>query len=98
MEREGYGFSSEAKRYVHERANRSCEFPAEPCERRNNGIVHHITGVYEAKLSGMDKRVVSDPDLNAVMLCDPHALQHDIQEQEHVLRLENLKMRRRRIA
>lgn len=88
MEREGYGFSPEAKQQVHFRAGNNCEFPADPCPRKNNGIVHHISGVYESKMSGMTREVVHNPDLNAVMLCEPHAIQHDIQEAYQVANLE----------
>ena len=99
-ERDGYGFSLGAKREVHERAGRDCEFPGFECDRPNNGIVHHLTGVYEAKLSRRpmrgkefvvfkdDKSAISDPDQNALMLCDPHAIQHDIQEEFQVACLE----------
>jgi hypothetical protein len=88
MEREGYGFSPEAKKLVHERAGNRCEFPGEPCPRPNNGEVHHITGVFEAKLSGMPREVVRNVELNAVMLCEPlHTEQHDNQEHFQVASL-----------
>jgi hypothetical protein len=83
-EREGYGFSPQDKQMVHQRAQNACEFPAEECPQPNNKIVHHITGCYEARLSGMPKEAVHDPTMNAVMLCDDHALQHDEQEMVQV--------------
>jgi hypothetical protein len=102
MERGHYiGFTPEQKRSVHERAQSSCEFPA-GCEtgQKNNGIVHHLTGSYEAQLSRQpmqgkefvvfkdDMRPIHDPTLNALMLCEPHAVQHDIQEAFQVASLE----------
>jgi hypothetical protein len=102
MERRHYiGFTHEQKQAVHDRAGSSCEFPA-GCETglKNNNIVHHLTGSYEAQLSRQpmqgrefvvfkdDMRPIHDEELNALMLCEPHAIQHDIQEAFQVASLE----------
>ena len=101
MERRHYiGFTPEQKAQVHKQAGNDCQFPADPCPRPNNGIVHHLTGSYEAQLSRQpmqgkefvvfkdDMRPIHDPDLNALMLCEPHAIQHDTQEAFQVASLE----------
>lgn len=85
--RENYRFSQGAREYVHKRAGTSCEFPR-GCERPNNGIVHHLTGAFEAYLGRKDSRAIRDPDMNAFMLCDPHANLHDAQEQLIVQQLK----------
>ena len=82
-----YRFSRGKKTLARERANGRCEFPGESCNEINNGIVHHITGVFEAKLSDMSPESISDINLNAIMLCNEHAWQHDEQEGEHNLYL-----------
>lgn len=86
-ENAAYAFSTEAKIYVHERAGEDCEFPANGCERPNNGIVHHLTGKFEGRLAGVPPEVVSDPVQNAFMLCDLHAKMHDVEEAQHVEQL-----------
>jgi hypothetical protein len=78
--RQQYRFGSEERRVIHAEGGNSCQFPGEECERPNNGIVHHLTGVFEAWLDHKDPRAVSDPDMNALLLCDPHAYMHDLQE------------------
>lgn len=79
-ERFGYGFTNEQKATVHERAGISCEFPAEPCSKKNTGIVNHLTGVAVAKLDNKDKAAISDVNMNALMLCLLHANLLDVQE------------------
>lgn len=66
------------------RAGNRCEFPR-GCERKNNGIVHHLTGVYEGHLKGVPDETISDVTQNAFMLCEPHAKAHDIEEKEQVI-------------
>lgn len=82
--RDGYGFTNEAKAFVHKRANSSCEFPGDVCPRPNTGKINHITGVFEARLDFKDRRAISDPTMNAVMLCEPHEATHDAQERFQV--------------
>ena len=77
-------FSQEDRRMVHQRAGNSCEFPGAPCPRPNNRIVHHLTGVHEAIVERRDPEPIGDASLNALMLCTPHALEHDVQEQAHI--------------
>lgn len=85
--RRGYSFSSFAKEYVRDNANGNCEFPGYDCPRPNNGLVHHITGVYVAKLDARDKSRIIDPDENANMLCDLHTKFLDVQEADQVRQL-----------
>lgn len=85
--RAGYGFSVDGKINIRARAGGKCEFPGEKCERPNTRIVNHLTGCYEARLAGITKESISDPDLNALMLCKPHSILHDVQEKYQV---ENL--------
>lgn len=103
--RGGYGFTQKDKQMVHQRAGKACEFPGFDCPEPNTGQVNHITGVAEGRMSGMPKSVVSDPELNAVMLCDSHELQHDLQEnfqvnmlraEGHPLGVQNARHHRRR--
>src|ERR1035437_1547455 len=82
--RKQYRFSSEERRVIHAEGGNSCQFPGEVCERPNNGIVHHLTGVFEAWLDHKDPRAVSDPDMNALLLCNPHTYIHDAQERFQV--------------
>jgi hypothetical protein len=77
--RHGMAFSVEDKQSVRERAQGGCEFPP-GCERPNTNKVNHLTGVFEAFLDNKDKRAIKDPNLNAVMLCEPHEVLHDAQE------------------
>jgi hypothetical protein len=79
-----YRFSQEAKREIHDEGGRSCQFPGEVCERPNNGIVHHLTGVFEGWLDHKDPRAISDASMNAFLLCNPHAYMHDAQEKFQV--------------
>jgi hypothetical protein len=81
-------FTNQDKAWVHNRANRHCEFPA-GCENKSDGIIHHITGVYEGHLKGVPDNVLSDPSMNAVELCPKHRDLHDIQEKEQVTLYEN---------
>jgi ferredoxin-NADP reductase len=85
--RAGYAFSVNDRINIRARAGGRCEFPGERCERPNNYTVHHITGCYEGRLDNKDKSAISNASQNALMLCNPHALLHDIQEQYQV---ENL--------
>lgn len=82
--RKQYRFSQEAKREIHAEGGTSCQFPGEVCERPNNRIIHHLTGAFEAWLDHKDPRAVSDPDMNALLLCNPHAYMHDAQERFQV--------------
>lgn len=71
--RHGYGFSQEAKQIVHERAGNSCEWPNEPpCELPNNKTVNHLESAFVAFLDHKDKRAITDPNQNALMLCQKH--------------------------
>lgn len=70
--RRGYGFTQEAKQYVHERAGNSCEFPGEVCLINNTGKVNHLEGAFVAFLDHKDKRIITDPEQNALMLCQKH--------------------------
>jgi hypothetical protein len=80
VERGGYGFTPEDKRFVHQRAGQSCEFPGDVCDKRNTGIVNHLTGVAIARLDNKTQESISNPDLNALMLCGLHAFMLDVQE------------------
>lgn len=83
-ERNGYGFTPEAKKLVRERSQGQCDLSGDP----HNNIVHHITGCYIAKLDGLDKDAISDPNLNASMLSDEMAEMHDKEEAYQVACLE----------
>jgi len=78
--RAGWEFSPDQKINVRQRSGGFCEFPA-GCDRPNTAKVNHITGIYEARLDHKDRRAMSNPDLNAIMLCDTHEVQHDSQEE-----------------
>jgi hypothetical protein len=82
-----YGFSVIDRDFVHERAGNGCESPGEDCDMSNDGIVHHITGCSEARLDNKTPESITDPNLNALMLCSGHAEQHDIQEAYQLLSL-----------
>jgi len=104
--RRGYGFTNEGKEYIRYRASGWCEFPGEECENSNTGTVNHITGCYEARLSNKlkdhlvvfkdDKSSVCDIETNAIMLCETHEAQHDIQEDEQIELLAGLEYRVKR--
>jgi hypothetical protein len=85
--RGGYAFTVDERINVRTNAQGKCEFPGEKCERQNTGIVNHLTGCYEARLDEKTKESISDPNLNAIMLCNLHSILHDIQENYQV---ENL--------
>jgi hypothetical protein len=89
-----YGFSNEGRQLVHERAGIKCEFPGEECLSPNNGIVHHITGCSEARLDDKSQESIRDVTMNALMLCDDHAFDHDEQEG---LQIFYLKLERERV-
>lgn len=82
MERQAraiYGFSSQAKEYVHKRARGHCEFP-EGCEEKSTGKVNHLTGCAVAFRDGLDKKDIINPDQNALELCSSHEFELDQQE------------------
>ena len=78
--RKGYGFSNEDKADVRDRADGSCDFGDNSCERPNNNIVHHLTGCFEGRLKQAPKEWVSNAEENALMLCDLHTEMHDVEE------------------
>lgn len=82
--RAGYNFSPSEREVVRTRADGGCEFPGEECLQENTGIVNHLTGVYEARLDNKTPESISDPNLNALMLCSTHSYSHDVQEQYQV--------------
>ncbi len=80
--REGYNFSLEAKQKARDRAKGRCEFPGFFCEEPNTNQVNHLQGCFIAKHEKLDPRVISDPDLNAILLCEAH--QDDLDQQERI--------------
>ena len=82
--RSDYEFSNEDKRYVRQRANGKCEFPGSPCEKKVVRNVAHITGASIAMHEGLEPASISDPDLNAIMLCKEHLNDLDMQEAEQM--------------
>jgi hypothetical protein len=85
--REGYEFPRKQRIEFRKKANKMCQFPGEECGNINDGKVHHLTGVFEARLNHMTPDSISDISLNAIMLCENHAFDHDEQEGLHVLKL-----------
>jgi hypothetical protein len=83
--REGYEFPRGPKIKFREAANGHCQFPGEECPNPNNGAVHHLTGIFEARLNLMKPARIKDLEQNALMLCDYHAFRHDEQEALHIL-------------
>jgi len=75
-----FRFTAGEKEHIREEADGKCQFPGSVCERPNTGIVSHITGRFEATLDRKDPEAISDPSMNAVMLCDLHEAHHDAQE------------------
>ena len=92
--RRQYRFSAEERRVIHAEGGNSCQFPGEVCERPNNGIVHHLTGVFEGWLDHKDPRAISDASQNAFLLCSPHAYLHDAQEKFQVQCLKGERFQR----
>lgn len=82
--RNGYDFSQETKDFVRARANGLCEFDG--CEQTNNKIVNHINGVYVAKLDNLSPSTIVEAS-NAIVLCDWHKEDLDIQEEYQILNL-----------
>lgn len=78
-----YGFSYEAREFARERADGACEFPGEVCPSPNTGTVNHLTGCCIAYRLELDPESITDPEQNALMLCEDH--QEDLDNQEHVL-------------
>lgn len=70
------GFSNEDKAKIRKQSAGRCDLSGD----RNNNIVHHITGCYVGRLSGMPEELVSDASLNASMLSDEMAEMHDKEE------------------
>lgn len=84
MEKRNYwGFTHAQKEFARDRAGGLCEFPA-GCDDKNTGQVNHITGSLEGRLAGFPREVIQDVTMNSALLCHPHEIQHDIQEQEHI--------------
>lgn len=81
-ERDGYGFTGEDKYMVHKRAAGRCEHIN--CDRLSNGVVHHLESVFIAKLDNKPKSVISDPNLNALKLCEPHDIDLTRQQEYQV--------------
>ena len=81
--RHGMGFTPEDRKFAHQRAGDSCEFPA-GCSRPNTGKVNHITGVFEAFLDHKTPESIHDVYMNAVLLCNTHEALHDAQEKFQV--------------
>lgn len=75
-----YKFSPEAKQFARERAEGRCEFPGDVCERPNNGVVQHLTGLGIAARLRIPVEIITDPNLNAIMQCDLHKAYLDAQE------------------
>lgn len=80
MERRGFGFSLDAKKYVHNRAGNRCEYGGGECPSPNTGRVNHITGAFEGFLKGANPQDIRNPDMNATMECNIHEQVHDAQE------------------
>lgn len=78
MERFGYGFSQSQRDYVHKRS-KSCEFP-DGCNEHITGKVNHLTGVFLARMDGLDKKSITNPDHNALLLCWEYEKDLDKQE------------------
>ena len=70
--RGGYGFNYSDKEKVARRARNTCEHI--DCLRPNNGITHHLEGIFIAKLEKKPKSVIRNPELNALKLCNLHNL------------------------
>lgn len=82
--RDGYGFSKEDKEIVRRYSNGKSAFS----DNEHNYTVHHITACYIGKLAGIPKETISDPFLNAIMLTDEEAEEHDKQERYEIACLE----------
>ena len=78
--REAFQFSNADKDMARQQADGTCQFPAEDCSEPNTGQVNHLTGCFIAHKEGLDRKVMTDPFYNAMMLCEDH--QEDLDRQE----------------
>lgn len=79
VERYGYGFTPDQKAIVHKRS-KHCEFP-EGCPEPVTGKVNHLTGVFIARMEGLERSAITNIDQNALLLCWDH--ERDLDRQEH---------------
>ena len=78
-DRYGYGFTQGQRNEVHKRS-KHCEFP-EGCSEPVTGKVNHLTGVFIARMEGLDKPSITNISQNALLLCWDHEM--DLDRQEH---------------
>ena len=83
MNRERYGFTQQAKRYMHIEQDRNC-MGSDGCQNDNDLHIHHLSGCYVSALKDLEPDAITDPEQNALMLCPDHREALDWQERVHI--------------